>query len=281
MCSLSSIVATLFTLYNTSFSLTWEDGLNRIYLALLEIWKFIELFYLIAFFWFVCFSEKRLSRKGHEGPDGHPVEHEPWASKVAQLQRRQVLGKVLPAGWEMSSFTGERLHLECCVQFWSPLQEWYWAIWESLAKDHTDNEGTGEPHIGGKAKESRTVQPGEDEAQGDLISVYKHLQGRCKEDGARLFSMVPRDRIHYNRHSLKHSWFPLNIRAQIAHGGCDIHLWSIQKPSRHGPGQQALSGPSWARWGWTRWSLEVPCNHKNSAICEFCLINKWIHNHSV
>lgn len=52
MCSLSRNVATLFTLYNASFSLTWEDGLNRIYLALLEIWKFTELFYLIGFF--VC-----------------------------------------------------------------------------------------------------------------------------------------------------------------------------------------------------------------------------------
>lgn len=52
MCTLSRNVTILFTLYNTSFLLTWEDGINRIYLALLEIWNFMELFYLIGFGWF-------------------------------------------------------------------------------------------------------------------------------------------------------------------------------------------------------------------------------------
>ncbi|KAK4830954.1 hypothetical protein QYF61_014413 [Mycteria americana] len=79
-----------------------------------------------------------------------------------------------------------------------------------------------------------TVQPGEGNAQGYLISAYKYPTGGCKEDGARVPSVVLSERTGGDMHKLKHGTFCLNIRkhffycgdgqtlAQVAQRGCGV-----------------------------------------------------------
>ena len=43
--------------------------------------------------------------------------------------------------------------------------------------------------------------------RGDLIAVYSNLMGGYREDGARLFLKVHRDRARDNRHKLEHGEF--------------------------------------------------------------------------
>ena len=69
-----------------------------------------------------------------------------------------------------------------CVQFWAPQHKRDMELLERVQQRATKMM-KGPEHLTGAGN----VQPGEEKAQGDLISVYKYLQGGCKEDRARLF----------------------------------------------------------------------------------------------
>lgn len=45
-----------------------------------------------------------------------------------------------------------------------------------------------------------------DEDQEDLITAYKYLMGRCKNDAARLFSVVPSERMRDETGSSERLW---------------------------------------------------------------------------
>ena len=50
----------------------------------------------------------------------------------------------------------------------------------------------------------------------DLINVHKYLKAGCKEDGARLISVVPNTRTRSNGHKLEHRTLPVNIRKHFS-----------------------------------------------------------------
>lgn len=71
---------------------------------------------------------------------------------------------------------------------------------------------------------------------GDLVNVYKYLKEECKEDRARLLSVVPSERTRGNEHKPKHGRFPLDIRkcflncaGDSTDTGCPVTFWSPSK----------------------------------------------------
>ncbi|PKU49304.1 hypothetical protein llap_343 [Limosa lapponica baueri] len=68
---------------------------------------------------------------------------------------------------------------------------------------------------------------------GDCILVYKYSKGEYKQDAGRLFSVVPSDRTRGNRHKLKDSRFPLDIRETKQQGYVAAEKEHIPQPRVH------------------------------------------------
>lgn len=93
----------------------------------------------------------------------------------------------------------------------------------SYRKSHSitsDSFITAVPIPGKKFKHRVTKKPPAEKAgaaePGSILGVShkKYLKGRCKEDWARLFLVMPSNRTKDNRHRLKHGRFPFNIEKQ-------------------------------------------------------------------